>query len=375
MPVPGGRENLADGHETAHGFIGSGGGSSHQPEVPQITCDGIPGKSAARGNALGQVVRAVLDGNVAGIHTQHTQRIYLKGHGQAVSGTDHRNGKGLAGMGPEHLLGVLQVRRFHSVHGHNLVSLDQPGPRIAGSGHDAVNHKGKGYVKHAGRIDYGSHQGLVHVKRKGIGPAEHLHLPHLTAGQIGLQIEEIRRLVVVVTEDAVSRPEAQLLSQLIDIYGAVVGDVVVSPDGQDGTEQNDGQQEVVEYAAGHHEKPLPGGFGAELPGLRVFLELLRIHGFVHHAGNLAVAAQGQPAYAVLGFPVGGLGAQFHEPRHAGGEQFGAANVEEQEELVHPDMEHAGPKEVPRLVDEDEHRQSQDNLEGFHKYHHRADILL
>ena len=96
---------------------------------------------------------------------------------------------------------------------------------------------------------------------------------------------------------------------------------------------------------------------------------------LNHAGYLAVAAQGQPANTIFGLPVSSFREYLHEPRHAGREEFGATNVKEEEELVYPDMEHAGPKEVPRLVDEDEHRQSQDNLEGFHKYHHRADILL
>ena len=48
-------------------------------------------------------------------------------------------------------------------------------------------------------------------------------------------------------------------------------------------------------------------------------------------------------------------------------------IEKEEELIYPDAEQFGPQKVPKLVKENEHRERQDYLEGFHKNHHRADI--
>ena len=127
---------------------------------------------------------------------------------------------------------------------------------------------------------------------------------------------------------------------------AVVGDVIVSPDAQDGAEKDDGQQEVVEHAAGHDQKALPGRFGAELPGLRVLFQLLRVHRLVHHAGNLAVAAEGQPADTVLRIS------------YLLGKELDPAHIEKEEKLVHLDMEKARPEKMPGLVDEDEDGQGQ-----------------
>ena len=87
----------------------------------------------------------------------------------------------------------------------------------------------------------------------------------------------------------------------------------------------------------------------ELPGLRLLPEGLGIHGLIHHAGNLAVAAEGQPAHAILRLP------------DLEGEELDTAQVKEQEKLVHADAENTRPEEVARLVDQDQHGQGQDHL--------------
>ena len=61
----------------------------------------------------------------------------------------------------------------------------------------------------------------------------------------------------------------------------------------------------------------------------LFFHAFGIHRFVHHACNLAVSAQRQPADAVFGFP------DFEA------QQFEASGIEEEIELVHADAENPG----------------------------------
>ena len=109
--------------------------------------------------------------------------------------------------------------------------------------------------------------------------------------------------------------------------------------------------------------------GAELPGLGILLQGFGVQGLVDHPGDLAVAAEGQPADAVFGLPLRGLREQLREPGRLRGEEFHPPDVEEQEELVHPDPEQLGPQEMPELMQDDEHGQGQDDLEGLDENYH------
>ena len=62
-------------------------------------------------------------------------------------------------------------------------------------------------------------------------------------------------------------------------------------------------------------------------------ELLSVHGFVHHAGNLAITAKGQPAHSVLGFP------NFE------GEELEASSVKEKEKLVYSYTKNPGKNDI------------------------------
>ena len=108
---------------------------------------------------------------------------------------------------------------------------------------------------------------------------------------------------------------------------------------------------------------------AELPGLGFLLHGLRVQRLVDHAGDLAVAAERQPADPVLGLPLLRFREQFREPAPAGGEQFHPARVEEQEELLHADMEEFRERKMPQLMDDDEQGKGQDDLECLDKDYH------
>ena len=86
-----------------------------------------------------------------------------------------------------------------------------------------------------------------------------------------------------------------------------------------------------------------------------------VHAFVNHAGNLAIAAQGQPAHAVFGLS------------DAEVEELEPADVEEEVEFIYPDAEKLGKEEMPQLMEEDEDGKRQDHLEDFHQHNHQRAI--
>ena len=126
----------------------------------------------------------------------------------------------------------------------------------------------------------------------------------------------------------------------------------MSPDGENHRIGQDGEYEIVEYASGHYQQPLPCRVGTELPFFRGFREVLGVHGFVHHSRNFAIASERKPAYAELGlspFPFGdGL----------------PSGIEEKIELLHSDSEQFGPHEMSQLMQEDEQGKGKNHLKCF-----------
>ncbi len=157
-----------------------------------------------------------------------------------------------------------------------------------------------------------------------------------------MEVHEILRGIVVEVKDAVSGAESHVIPKFIDIHRIGVGDVILAPDGKDGHKQAHRKDKVVEHSPAHDKEPLPRGLRAELPRLGLRFEMLRIHGLVYHACNLAVAAKRQPAHAVFGFP------------YLEREELEAPCIEEQEKLVYPDSKNPGPEKVSELMENDEH---------------------
>ena len=82
--------------------------------------------------------------------------------------------------------------------------------------------------------------------------------------------------------------------------GVAQGQFVFSPVGEDGAVDDQCGDEVDQHAARDDAQALPAGLGAVFPGLRLFLQIVGPFGLVHHACNVAVAAQGYPAQAPKG---------------------------------------------------------------------------
>ena len=101
------------------------------------------------------------------------------------------------------------------------------------------------------------------------------------------------------------------------------------------------EQEIEQYAANHHEKPLPSGLSAELPRLCGLFHLLRVEALVYHARYLAVSAEWQPAHTIGCVAVLWLELEQMEP-----------GVEEKEEFLYSYAKKLGKKEVASLMYED-----------------------
>ena len=155
-------------------------------------------------------------------------------------------------------------------------------------------------------------------------------------------------------DDFVAVAQSDLFGYIVEhitVFDILRGDVVVSPRIADADVDADGQYDVHHDAADHDQQPLPGRFGAELPRLDRLFHLLGIHRLVDHAGNLHIAAERNPSYAVSGFSL--FEFEQREPR-----------IEEEVELFHPRAEKAREKEMSEFVYDDQQRETENELKNF-----------
>ena len=358
-PVPGLGEDLSDGDEAAHGLVGAGGRPREQRQVVEVASDGGARLPPAGGNGFQQVVVPDLDAGHLHQDADAAGAVHAHGDAERVAAADHRGGDFLRAHLGEQDAGILDEFDALAVVGHDAVAPRQVGAGVESARHHGVHDDGDGQVEHHRVVEDFADAGPVDVDVEGVGAAQDRGLAHVAPGEVRLQHPEVLRLVVVEAEDLVAVAEAHLVGEFVhvDLVAAVL-DIGVAPDGHDGDVGEDGEDEVVDHAAGHHQQALPGRVRAELPGLGLFLELLEVHRFVHHSGDLAVAAEGEPADAELRLTPVPAGKRL------------AAHVEEEVELLHADLEQACPQEMTELVDDDEYGQGEDNLQRFNEYNHR-----
>ena len=98
----------------------------------------------------------------------------------------------------------------------------------------------------------------------------------------------------------VTRAKSHIVGQRVHIdVASVIAYVGLPPAGKHTYIYKYGENEIEEHSPGHHEQPLPGRVTAQLPGLRLGTEVVRVHGLVDHPGNLAVASERKPPDAVF----------------------------------------------------------------------------
>ena len=140
----------------------------------------------------------------------------------------------------------------------------------------------------------------------------------------------------------------RLRAELHALRHLIERNVFLAPTKQNHRINEQGQQEVHQHAANHNQQALPGRMRAELPRLGRLLHLLQVHRLVNHARNLHITAQWQPAQAIFGFRLLGTESQQRLP-----------GVEEQTELLDPNLKQFGKKEMATLM--------QENQDGKTKY--------
>ena len=116
----------------------------------------------------------------------------------------------------------------------------------------------------------------------------------------------------------------------------------------------DGENEIEQHPAQHHEQSLPGRFAAHFPGLRFGFQGFSVHRLVHHSGNFAITTERKPSYAI--FSVGILGFEA--------EQGLAPHIKKEIELFYPYFENFCKCEMPQLVKKYENGKGQYHLQGF-----------
>ena len=176
----------------------------------------------------------------------------------------------------------------------------------------------------------------------------------MSLGDVAIEVgRELPEGLGVRAYQDVAVTEAVRLGLLVELHAKrhiLNGNVALAPVEQNHAVDEERQQEVDQHAANHDEQSLPGGLGAKLPRLCRFLHLLRVEALVNHARYLAVAAQRNPADAVL--RVAALGLELEQAELV---------VKEDIELLHPDAKELGEEEVASLVEEYQQRQRQYKL--------------
>ena len=247
----------------------------------------------------------------------------------------------------QHAPCVLQEFRSRPRKRENLVPLAQ-GPVVPA--HHRIHDERHCVIEHKRGFEHPGHHSPVYVYAQRIISTQNLRVAHVPAHQVCLQGGEVLRNIVVQRDYAVSRLEAHLDGKLVGIYaGLRVGDIGGAPYAQNGAVRDDGEYEVEQHAARHHQQPLPRRVAAELPRLGLALKLLGVHGLVHHSGNLAVAAEREPAYSEFRLA------------HAEAQQGLALHIEEKVEFLHLDAEELCEYEMAEFVYYDQQREGKYNL--------------
>ena len=321
-PVPSGREKASDGTETSErlGSVGCG----HILQVAHVAAQYVDAVLDAGRETLEETVGYLLGlvvGGEAGLGDTDFQ-VFGEHHPDGVAVGDdgcRAQFQTVAScLGCRHhvaqysyLIGELVPAVYgFPIDGQNLVALSDAGFLSRRCGHHAVD-VGRDERTAEGRL------GLEHVQQThvlGYVDADSLpvalHLNGLGIGNVAIYVyvEALECLAVVAGEDVVVA-ETDGLGIVVELeaHGHVLcGEIAVAPGEHHHTIDEEGEQEIHQYAANHDEQALPGGLGAEFPGLLGLSHLFFVETLVDHARNLAVAAQGQPSCTILGVAVFGF---------------------------------------------------------------------
>ena len=245
-----------------------------------------------------------------------------------------------------------------AVEAYNLVALVEAGLGGGATHHDAVEDRGNGGSNEGvGVLEVGKARILVE------GYADGLLLTTATHGD-GLCFEDGKGaaptldVLAVDGEDDVAVLEAKSLGlgvEHVTVGHVLGGHVLFAPMEEDGAVDDEGGKEVDEDAAHHNEEALPSGLVHKhlLLGRVVLLEVFSGSTLVDHAGDVDVAAKGEPADVVIGAAEG-----EELPIYPG--------VKEDAEFLDANAEELRKEEVAALVENDENHEAAEELHGFNQ---------
>ena len=173
-------------------------------------------------------------------------------------------------------------------------------------------------------------------------------------GNVAIEVggEVLEGLGIGAYED-VSVTETVGLSLLVEFHTQrhiLDGDVGVAPPEENLRIDEQGEEEIDQYAANHDEQSLPAGLGTELVILDGLFHLFGIETLVNHARYLAIAAEGNPADAVLGVAI--LGFELEKTE---------LPVEEKVELLDAYSEEFGEEKMAALMEQYQEADGQHEL--------------
>lgn len=155
-------------------------------------------------------------------------------------------------------------------------------------------------------------------------------------------------------DDFVAVAQSDLFGYIVEhitVFDILRGDVVVSPRIADADVDADGQYDVHHDAADHDQQPRQAGLARNSHGWTgCFICSVSIDSSIM-PGNLHIAAEKEPSYAVSGFSL--FEFEQREPR-----------IEEEVELFHPRAEKAREKEMSEFVYDDQQRETENELKNF-----------
>ena len=173
-------------------------------------------------------------------------------------------------------------------------------------------------------------------------------------GDVAIEVSgEVLEGLGIGADEDVAIAETVGLSLLIELHTQrhiLDRDVGVAPPEENLRIDEQGEEEIDQYAANHDEQSLPAGFGTELVILDGLLHLFGIETLVDHACYLAIAAEGNPTNAVLGVAI--LGFELEKTEFP---------VEEKVELLDAYSEEFGEEEVAALVEQYQEADGQHEL--------------
>ena len=201
---------------------------------------------------------------------------------------------------------ILIIRRFNIINAYDDIAGLQSTRFGSGVVHHLLDYEGEAIGDEVGvLLAEEFRQGIVRqYNRSVLAVAFHLDGLGLFEDDLHGNVLEFLDVLSVDCQNLVTVAEAEFVGQAIDrnavFIGLGGGQVLLALLGQQAYVNENGQQHIHGHAGNHDDEALPGRLRAELPRLRGLLHRRLVHRLVNHAGNLVVAAQREPAYAVFG---------------------------------------------------------------------------